>query len=69
MDGSLAAQIMAIDKSFGDLTEMAPEDMRHPDPKKRSLRVVEVGTAIRTLAHIRHTTFYRMQMPGVTLTT
>ncbi|KAK1927244.1 RNA polymerase II-associated [Papiliotrema laurentii] len=41
VDASLAAQIMAIDKSFVDLGDTPVEEMRHPDPKKSSLRVVE----------------------------
>ena len=33
---------MAIDKTFLDLNEQKVEDIRHPDSKKKNLRVVEV---------------------------
>ena len=42
VDVSEVAQIMAIDKTFTDLdAELA--NIRHPDPRKRHLRVVEVS--------------------------
>ena len=34
---------MAIDKSFRDFADVNTEEMRHPDPKKKHLRVVEVS--------------------------
>ena len=43
VDASEAAQIMAIDKTFSDVTDQDLEEVRHPDAKKKSLRVVEVG--------------------------
>jgi len=33
---------MTIDKTFRDLADAEVKEMRHPDPKKRNLRVVEV---------------------------
>lgn len=47
MDASVAGQIMAIDKSFRDFADVNTEEMRHPDPKKKHLRVVEV-------CHVQH---------------
>ncbi|EIW68189.1 hypothetical protein TREMEDRAFT_32136, partial [Tremella mesenterica DSM 1558] len=41
IDASEAAQIMAIDKTFSDLEETQIDALRHPDPNKRDLRVVE----------------------------
>ena len=41
MDTSETAQVMAIDKTFTDLESST--DIRHPDPAKRDLRVVEVS--------------------------
>lgn len=42
MDASETAQIMAVDTTFFDLTSTKLEDFKHPDPKKRNLRVIEV---------------------------
>lgn len=41
MDASEAAQIVTIDKTFSDLTDQKLEDIRHPDAKKKHLRVVD----------------------------
>ncbi|OCF57219.1 RNA polymerase II-associated factor 1 [Kwoniella mangroviensis CBS 10435] len=41
VDASEAAQIMAIEKSFHDLYEQDPKEIKHPDKKKRGLTVVE----------------------------
>ncbi|KAL1406341.1 hypothetical protein Q8F55_008040 [Vanrija albida] len=41
VDASEAAQIMTIDKTFADVRAEAAEDMKHPDPKRKHLRVVE----------------------------
>ena len=46
MDASEAAQIVTIDKTFSDLTDQKLEDIRHPDAKKKHLRVVDVSTGI-----------------------
>jgi len=43
VDTSEAEQILAIDRTFLDLSGQNLDDVRHPDTKKRSLRVVEVG--------------------------
>jgi RNA polymerase II-associated factor 1 len=42
VDASEAAQIMAIDKTFSDIQAQDPFTLRHPDSKKRHLKVVEV---------------------------
>lgn len=41
VDASLGAQILTVDKTFADLAESSTEEMRHPDPKKSHLRVVD----------------------------
>ncbi|WOO83865.1 RNA polymerase II-associated factor 1 [Vanrija pseudolonga] len=41
VDASEAAQIIAIDKTFADLRAEPAEGMKHPDPKRKHLRVVE----------------------------
>ncbi|ORY35540.1 RNA polymerase II-associated [Naematelia encephala] len=41
VDASEAAQIMAIDQTFRDVREQDLSELRHPDSKKRHLRVVE----------------------------
>lgn len=41
VDASEATQIMAIDKTFIDLTAQPVEEIRHPDAKRKHLRVVE----------------------------
>ena len=41
MDASEAAQLMTIDKTFSDLSTQPFKEMKHPDTKKRNLRVVE----------------------------
>nr|XP_031859927.1 uncharacterized protein CI109_004534 [Kwoniella shandongensis]KAA5526999.1 hypothetical protein CI109_004534 [Kwoniella shandongensis] len=41
VDASEAAQLMAIDKSFSDIHAQEAKDIRHPDSKKKALRVVE----------------------------
>ncbi|KAK4688807.1 RNA polymerase II-associated factor 1, partial [Tremellales sp. Uapishka_1] len=41
VDASETAQVMAIDKSFTDLHDQKAEEVKHPDPKKKGLKVVE----------------------------
>ncbi|WWC71523.1 uncharacterized protein I206_105481 [Kwoniella pini CBS 10737] len=41
IDASEAAQIIAIERTFHDLHDQDPKDIRHPDKKKKGLRVVE----------------------------
>lgn len=41
VDASEAAQLMAIDKTFSEIRDVADDQLRHPDPKKKHLRVVE----------------------------
>lgn len=41
VDASEAAQIAAIEKSFTDIQDSKLEDIRHPDAKRKHLRVVE----------------------------
>jgi hypothetical protein len=45
VDASETAQIMAIDGTFFDLTGTHLDTFKHPDPKKKDLRVVEVSTS------------------------
>jgi hypothetical protein len=42
VDASETAQIMAIDGTFLDMTTTHLDTFRHPDPKKKDLRVVDV---------------------------
>ncbi|WWC90664.1 uncharacterized protein L201_005600 [Kwoniella dendrophila CBS 6074] len=39
IDASEAAQIMAIEKTFHDLHDQDPKEIKHPDKKKKGLRV------------------------------
>lgn len=41
VDASEAAQIIAIEKTFSDIRNSSLDDIRHPDPKRKHLRVVE----------------------------
>ncbi|KAL7422784.1 hypothetical protein Q5752_002079 [Cryptotrichosporon argae] len=41
VDASEAAQVAAIDKSFSDVRDQKVEDIRHPDAKRKHLRVVD----------------------------
>lgn len=41
VDHSEAAQLAAIDKTFQDVRATSAKDMKHPDPKRRHLKVVE----------------------------
>ncbi|WVQ82129.1 hypothetical protein IAT38_004257 [Cryptococcus sp. DSM 104549] len=41
VDASESAQIMAIEKTFLDITAQDAKEVQHPDPRKRSLKVVE----------------------------
>ncbi|WVW85572.1 hypothetical protein I302_107610 [Kwoniella bestiolae CBS 10118] len=41
VDASEAAQIMAIEKTFHDLYDQDPKEIKHPDKKKKGLTVVE----------------------------
>jgi hypothetical protein len=42
VDASETAQIMAIDGTFLDMTTTHLDTLKHPDPKKKDLRVVDV---------------------------
>jgi RNA polymerase II-associated factor 1 len=46
VDASEAAQILAIDKTFMDIRDQPLSEIRHPDPKKRNLHVVDVGSRL-----------------------
>lgn len=43
MDASEGAQMAVIERTFLDVKMDNPSEIRHPDPKKRDLRVVDVG--------------------------
>ena len=43
VDASEAAELASIDASFHDLDTVDPMTLRHPDPKKKDLIVVEVS--------------------------
>lgn len=43
VDASETAQIMAIDTTFFDMTSTDLSAFKHPDPKKRHLKVVDVS--------------------------
>jgi hypothetical protein len=52
VDASETAQIMAIDGTFIDLTATHLDTFKHPDPKKKDLRVVDVRPQVSNLANI-----------------
>ena len=39
VDASKAAQVMAVAKTFADVRAQKLEDIRHPDAKRKNLRV------------------------------
>ncbi|TYJ53407.1 hypothetical protein B9479_005954 [Cryptococcus floricola] len=41
VDASEAAQLLTIEKSFLDIATQDPKEVKHPDPKKRNLTVVD----------------------------
>ncbi|ODO06789.1 hypothetical protein I350_04148 [Cryptococcus amylolentus CBS 6273] len=41
VDASEAAQLLTIEKSFLDIAMQDPKEVKHPDPKKRNLTVVD----------------------------
>ena len=68
VDASETAQIMAIDGTFIDLTTTHLESFKHPDPKKRDLKVVDVSlNRIPSLIY-RATRSYQTRRLGATCT-
>lgn len=69
VDASETAQIMAIDGTFIDLTTTHLESFKHPDPKKRDLKVVDVSLARRGCSlTCRATRSYQTKRHGATCT-
>lgn len=65
MDASETAQTAVIERTFTDIKTQHPSEIRHPDPKKRDLRVVDVCLATRGQRLIsRHSTSCRMLARG-----
>lgn len=44
VDASEAAQLLMIEKTFLDITSQDVNQLQHPNPKKRHLKVVEVSS-------------------------
>lgn len=44
VDASEAAQLLMIEKTFLDVTSQDVNQLQHPNPKKRHLKVVEVSS-------------------------
>ena len=68
VDASETAQIMAIDGTFLDMTTTHLDTFRHPDPKKKDLRVVDVCSDLRYQLIDRATRSYRTRKHGATCT-
>ena len=68
VDASETAQIMAIDGTFIDLTTTHLESFKHPDPKKRDLKVVDVSPNRMSLLIYRATRSYQTRRRGATCT-
>lgn len=64
VDASEAAQVLAIEQSFEDITKQDPTQIRHPDAKKRKLEVIEVCMCFCLIAHGTRATIYSRMITG-----
>lgn len=54
VDASEAAQLLMIEKTFLDVTSQEPNQIQHPNPKKRHLKVVEVSSWDQSIHYVTH---------------
>lgn len=59
VDASEAAQLLMIEKTFLDVTSQELNQLEHPNPKKRHLKVVEVSS-LESVEPLCNSPYYRV---------